>query len=100
MNKKTELIAAVKAARALLEDAGFKYTWVVGVENVDEDPENESFTLNRYTWDRYMPNVALLAIAADMLRSVHKKTRMSLDDMLMIILKRIADDNDDGCIKG
>lgn len=100
MDNNEELIAAVKAARALLEDAGFQYTWVADVKSVDEGPDDMSFTLNGHTWDRNMPNIALLAIAADMLRSVHKKTGMSLDDMLMIILKRIADDNDDGFIKG
>lgn len=100
MDDKKELIAAVKAARALLEDAGFQYTWVAGVKSVDEDPDNGSFTLNGYTWDRCMPNIALLALAADMLKSIHKKSGMSLDDMLVIILKHIADDNDDGFIKG
>lgn len=55
-----------------------------------------SFTLNGHTWDRYMPNVALLALAADMLESVHKKSGMSLEDMFMIILKYIADNDDEG----
>lgn len=100
MNNEKELIAAVKAARALLEDAGFQYTWVAGVKSVDEDPDDMSFTLNGHTWDRNMPNIALLALAADMLKSVHKKSGMSLEGMLMIILKHIADDDDDGCIKG
>lgn len=100
MDNNEELIAAVKAARALLEDAGFQYTWVAGVKSVDEDPDNGSFTLNGHTWDRHMPNIALLSLAADMLKSIHKKSGMSLDDMLVIIIKHIADDNDDGFIKG
>lgn len=96
VNDQKELIVAVESARDLLRDAGFQYTWVAGVKSVDKDLDNMSFTLNGHTWDRYMPNVALLALAADMLGSVHKKSGMSLEDMFMIILKYIADNDDEG----
>lgn len=95
MDRKQERIFVAQSARALMEDAGFQYTWVAGVESVDEDPENGGFILNGYTWDRNMPNAALLSLAADMLKSVHKKSGMSFEYMLMIIFKNIADADDD-----
>lgn len=95
MNNEKELIAAVTAARALLEDAGFKYTWVVAVKSVDKDLDNRSFTLNGHTWDEHMPGIAQLAIAAGMLKRLHKNSGMSLEDMLKIILNNIANVDDD-----
>lgn len=95
MDDKEKLIAAVKAARALLEDVGFEYTWVVAVKSVDEDLDNRSFTLNGHTWDEHMPGIALLAIAAGMLKRLHKNSGMSLEDMLEIILNNIANVDDD-----
>lgn len=95
MEDRKKLIDAVKAARALLEDAGFKYTWVAGAESVDENPDNKGFTLNQYTREVNMPNIALLNIAADILKNVHRASGMSYKYMLMIILNNIVNVDDD-----
>ena len=42
-----------------------------------------------------MPGIALLAIAAGMLKRLHKNSGMSLEDMLKIILNNIANVDDD-----
>lgn len=92
MDNEKDRIVAVKAANALLKEAGLKQTWVVGVEDVAIEGD-DYFRLKGYTWYIYMSPTVLMAIAADALKDIHEEYGVSVDYMMRFIIERIAGDD-------